>query len=215
VFSYKTMGMGGYAAASMFPEWMVALLGGVLGGVLAMGLWGLNAVAGLYYHLKHIPALFRAAQSDDKDAGWQNPEDVSYIRPWKAAMACGYALLSFITLFVLPPCVTLSTLLTPLFATYAIHHAKKTGEEKGRVCGWSTYWLDELKYKRTFLMLLSSLVVASDVNTYIGSDIAAGLFVATGLAATFTPVFQQTVNVGDGFAPLPDRFVVHRNKISV
>lgn len=207
VFSYSMISMLCYAAAAMAPEWLVQTSFGLGGGFFVFALWGINGLASLYYHVVHAPQLFRVAASDDKKAGWQPEDQISYLRPFKAAAAVAYAFLAAFTAFLLPPFVTASTLITPFFATFTTEHTTT-------IHGWSTFFLDELKYKRTLLMVLSSLVVFSDANTYLGSDIAAALVLVAGITAYFTPLFRQTVDQQDGFKALPNNYLVVRNKIN-
>jgi hypothetical protein len=187
-FSYAAISNVSLTIGSFCPEWMVMCIMGFGGVFLAGGLVLLNVATCIYYHLAHIPSLFRAAASSDAKAPWQPEKDISLFRPGKAFMACFNLLLSGPVLATLPVCTALSTLATPMYATYTTQDADKNSTGTA-----SSFVRDECTYKATLIMIVSSLLMLSDINTYFGATAFLPALAVVPVAAALG-FYGQTVN---------------------
>ena len=179
---------------SFLPESIIMLLYSFFGIFLWFGLYFINICLSIYYHISSLPQFLRKASKDDKNE-WEAAADTSILRPMKIIIfiLIGW-IIAFVSLICAPIFNTIYGLISPLYATYRIVGEAEV-EEDGKIKrkGLFDFIKNTFVYKRYFFLILASLSIISNGNTYLGSSATPIIVVTIILLYIFSGLYSNEI----------------------
>lgn len=124
----------------------------------------------LFAHIKYLPQYFRKKMSG---GAWEPEQDISYFNI-KNIFLFGFLWwwVSLISVFLSTPCMSIYSIISPLFATYTKY------KEKGETQNLASFLKDALYYKKNLILILSMISLAKNTSTYLGNEFLIGVAIS-------------------------------------
>jgi hypothetical protein len=137
----------------------------------------------LWYHVKHIPDLFRG--KDSATGEWNESGTSDYLHPFRWFWAFVLFWVSLIPFSLIWIATSIYSFIVPLTIPY------KTSD--GKEHGFGQFLMDALFHKKQLIMGLISLVLLNKSSQYLGGVYTAGAFVAI-LGAVWLGLFKPNIS---------------------
>lgn len=176
------------------PESVIMLLYPILVTFICPLMYIFNLGLSFFAHAKYIPQYFRQKISGGK---WEPEKDISYLHLTNLLLF-GFLWwwVSIISALVVAPCMSLYSVISPLFATYDIYNKNEKDPQN-----FASFLKNTFFYKKNLILLLSMLSLAYNASTYLGNNFLIGVIVAILVAVFGLGIFKQPIPAKFQFTP--------------
>jgi hypothetical protein len=174
---------------SYLPETAIMLLYGFFGMFIWVGLYIFNFFTSIMYHISYILQFFRTSLPNDATK-WEASSDVSLVGFNKIGKWCLFFMLwwwvALISIFITPLITSLLTLISPLQTNYKLDRDSK------KYLGIFDFIKDTIVYKKSFIVILSTVSLLYNATKYLGVQSLIGVIVAI-MIAYFMGLYSQHI----------------------
>lgn len=159
-----------YFYLSYLPESLIMIIYGIFWIFIWIILYFFNVCMSIFYHIIHIPQLFRSG-SEEKKGKWESDGDIGFFN-FKLVLFCFvWWWIAMISSFVSPMFFTFYGLISPLYATYEVKQMNKQFT-------LIDFIKDTFTYKSFMFFILATLSLLSNGYTYLGNNAIVGIIIA-------------------------------------
>jgi hypothetical protein len=193
-----------FKSLNMLPEWLTMLITIFIFFIFGIIVFFYNVIFGILYHISNFKQYFRDVSIDDENK-WEPMRTTSWFEIiFKRAfnifgilgliklffLICAYFWISFFSILITPVFVTLYTLIKPLTAKY------KLDKGEGEYGFWS-FLKDNIIYKKTFLLILTTLGLFQSTKTYLGGAFIFALLIGVIIVTFMLGLYNPTIPSND------------------
>jgi hypothetical protein len=183
-----------YQILNFLPEWLTMLVSLFLGGFILTFINLYNLIIGIIYHIINIKQFFRNSLLQNSEV-WEPENYSSWLRItklilfgilwWWIVLGSILFLTPFYAMFI-----TFYTFLKPLTAKYQLDKGE------GKYGFWS-FLKDNIIYKKSFLLILTSIGLFRSSSTYLGGNYALGLLIGVVIVGILFGMYNPSIPKND------------------